>query len=77
MGYKYRVYLKTFDMSETIGVKCNNMEEVEIVLDQAEEKYFFYMIIRHDIKLNMDEVIERGQIKHEINKRLVKTPKLN
>ena len=70
MGYKYRVYLKTFDMSETIGVKCNSIEEVEIVIDQAEDKYFFYMIIRHDIKLNMDEVIERGQIEHPLSKRL-------
>lgn len=66
--YPYRVYLKTFDMSETIGVKCNSIEEVEIVIEQAEPKYFFYMIIKHDIKLNMDEVIERGQIEHDINK---------
>ena len=65
--YPYRVYLKTFDMSKTIGVGCDNIEEVEIVLENAEEEYFFYMIIKHDLKLDMDEVIERGQIEHNIN----------
>lgn len=74
MNYKYRVYLKTFDGSKTDRVLCSNLDEVEIVLENAEE-YFSYIIIRHDIKLNMDEVFDRGQIEHEINKRLVKTPK--
>lgn len=74
MNYKYRVYLKTFDGSKTDKVLCDNLDEVEIVLENAEE-YFSYIIIRHDIKLDMDEVFEIGQIQHEINKRLVKTPK--
>lgn len=74
MNYKYRVYLKTFDGSKIDRVLCDNLDEVEIVLENAED-YFSYMIIRHDIKLNMDEVFDRGQIQHEINKRLVKTPK--
>lgn len=74
MNYKYRVYLKTFDGSKTDRVLCDNLDEVEIVLENAEE-YFSYIIIRHDIKLNMDEVFDRGQIQHEINKKLVKTPK--
>lgn len=67
MNYKYRVYLKTFDGSKIDRVLCDNIEEVEIVLENAEE-YFSYIIVRYDIKLNMDEVFERGQIQRNINK---------
>ena len=74
MNYKYRVYLKTFDGSKIDRVLCDNLDEVEIVLENAED-YFSYIIIRHDIKLDMDEVFEANQIRHDINKRLVKTPK--
>lgn len=74
MNYKYRVYLKTFDGSKTDRVLCDNLDEVEILLENAEE-YFSYIIIRHDIKLDMDEVFDIGQIKHEINKKLVKSPR--
>lgn len=74
MFYNYRVYLKTFDGSKIERVLCSNVDEVEIVLENA-DKYFSYIVVRHDIKLDMDEVYETGQIRHDINKRLVKTPK--
>lgn len=66
--YLYTVYLRTFDYSKTIGVGCNNIDEVEIVLENAEEEYFFYMIVRRDKQVGYDEVIERGQLQRDINK---------
>ncbi len=68
MGYNYRVYFKNFNGSYENAVRCSNMDEVEIVIEQCRE-YDEYMIIRHDIRLNMDEVFERGQIRHDINKK--------
>ena len=65
--YLYTVYLKTFDWSKTIGVGCDNLEEVEIVLENAEEEYFFYMVIKRDPSIG-DYVYERGQLQRDINK---------
>ena len=66
----YRVYLRK-NYAYVECVKCSNIEEVEIVLENALE-YDEYLIIQHDIKLNMDIPFERGQIQKPINKRLVK-----
>ena len=68
--FPYTVYLKTFDWSRSEAVGCNSIEEVDIVLEYAQD-YFYYMIVRRDPRIG-DEVIERGQIEHDINKRLVK-----
>ena len=40
---------------------------VEIVLENAEEEYFFYMVIKRDPSIG-DYVYERGQLQREINK---------
>lgn len=70
--YNYRVYFKNFDGNYVDCVRCSTIEEVEIAIENAQE-YFEYLIIKHDIQLNQDEVFERGQIRHDINKRLIKT----
>lgn len=70
----YKVYLKTISESYKGPIYCNNLEEVEIVLENSEE-YDEYLIIKRDPVLNYDESWERGYIKHDINKKMVKTLK--
>lgn len=70
---KYKLHLGKEFNNYTKTIPCDYIEEVEIYLDLAEKsEYNYYMIIQHDVKLNMDMLFEYGEIKHEINKRLVK-----
>ena len=73
---KYKLYLAKEFNNYTKRVPCDYIEEVEIFLELAtKSEYNYYMIIQRDEKLDMDILFETGQIRHDINKRLVKTPK--
>lgn len=63
----YRVYLKQeYQYKEC--VRCENLDQVEIVLKNAEE-YDEYLIVKHDVELDMDTVFDSGQIEKPINNR--------
>lgn len=74
MYYKYKIYYKDYENSYHGPIPCDTLDEVEMELENA-KKYFeyrYYLVIKHDIKLNMDSTLDSGEIEHNVNKRLVK-----
>ena len=70
---KYKLYLAKEFNNYIKKIPCDYIEEVEIYLELAQDsEYNYYMIIQHDVKLDMDTLFEHGEVKHNINKRLVK-----
>lgn len=69
----YKLYLAKDFNNYTKRIPCDYIEEVEIYLELAtKSEYNYYMIIQHDLKTNTDILFEHGEIKHEINNRLIK-----
>jgi hypothetical protein len=74
----YKLYLAKDFMKYKPYKPCYSIEEVEKELELAQDsEYNYYLIVQHDIKTRTDLKWETGQIEHKVNKRLVKTPKLN
>ena len=54
----YRVYLKSGG-TYVERIPCSSLEEVQIVLENS--RYDEYLVIQHDIELNMDTPIMMGE----------------
>ena len=69
----YKLYLAKEYMKYKPYIPCYSIEEVEQELELAQKsENNFYLIVHHDIKTQTDINWESGEIKHDINKRLVK-----
>jgi len=62
----YRVYLKSGG-TYVERIPCSSLEEVEIVLENS--RYDEYLVIQHDIELNMDTPIMMGVKEREYPKK--------
>lgn len=63
----YTVYLKKSG-TYVKGVICKNQEEIDTVIDNADE-YEEYLVIARNLELNMDFPLERGTINHTSRRR--------
>ncbi len=73
---KYKIYVAEVYPKYKGPIPCFSIEDVENELEKLKQtKYNFYLVVSRDEKLDMDQVFEAGPIEHDINKKMVKTPK--
>ena len=71
---KYKLYVAITFNNFIKKFEYDSVEKLERKMDELENsEYNYYLIVRHDIKTHTDIDSEFGQIRHEINKRLIKT----